>query len=72
MFNFPLETQAVYSKTGPGQTLRNALWSSKSTPNEVRMATVIGRFYITDRCFFRSFNSASIGDALNDLVRSDL
>ena len=27
--------QVVKSKSGPGQTLRNALWSSKSTPGEV-------------------------------------
>ncbi|XP_078368454.1 cartilage oligomeric matrix protein-like isoform X2 [Oculina patagonica] len=32
-----LQLKAVYSKTGPSQTLRNALWNSKSTPEEVKV-----------------------------------
>lgn len=32
-----LSTQAVDSKSGPGQTLRNALWNSKTTPDEVTL-----------------------------------
>jgi len=29
--------QAVKSRTGPGESLRNALWASVDTPNEVRV-----------------------------------
>lgn len=38
-----LSTQAVDSKSGPGQILRNALWNSKTTPDEVALVTDIFR-----------------------------